>query len=181
MFLLCFLLLAIVGCALKSASSETITMQAWLNEPNPEVVLFWPPPLNGDVLMGPKLVSGKTNHIFMFYGDRSGASPTSFTLYVSNSTDFPVDFGRNKADTAVQFEQIEIAGQQVPVEVLTRRSLPNQGIATFSINKSQVVIQWNHADEETVLGLLANNLIHISANDSAQIIDIENYLIAQTQ
>lgn len=117
----------------------------------------------------------------MFYGDRSGISPTSFTLYVSNSTDFPVDFGRNKTDTAVQFEQIEIGGKQVPVEILTRRSLPNQGIATFSINKSQVVVQWSHADQETVLGLLANNLVHISANDAAQIVDIENYLTAQTK
>ena len=176
MFCYCLLLLLSVGCVVKASSSQPISMQAWLNGSHPEVILFWPPPLNSDILIGPKLVSGKTDHIFLFYGDRNALSPESFTVYISESTDFPVDFGQDKADTTVRFEQITITDTIINVEILTRAKLPDRGIATFQIDNSNVVVQWSGVDEQTVLDLLAENIVHLSTGESALIANIENYI-----
>lgn len=165
-----------VGCAIKTSSSQPISVQTWLTNPNPETVLFWPPPLNSEILMGPKLISGKTDHIFLFYGDRKTIAPESFTIYISEGSDFPVDFGRDKADTITRFEHINIAEDPHKVEILTRTKSPDQGIVLFQINNSNVVIQWNGVNDQTILDLLENNIVHLSPDDVTLIADIENHI-----
>jgi hypothetical protein len=62
--------------------------------------------------------------------------------------------------------------------LLTRAHLPEQGIALFQIDDTHVVIQWQGVDEQTMLTLLEENIVHLSPNDSALITDIDNAISA---
>lgn len=136
-------------------------MQEWLNVTDTEVILFWPPPLNSDLLIGPALISGKTDYIRLIYGDQDALSPETFTMYISEG----VDFKRNEADTISRLEKVIIAGNPVDVEILTRSMLPEQGIAVFQIDNTNVVIQWFGVNEQTILDLLKENIKHLSDSD----------------
>jgi hypothetical protein len=177
--LFCSILIQLsAGCYVKGPSARPLSVSEWLQTTEMEVVLFWPPPLNSDFFLGPAFVSGPSEYVRILYGSRTTLSTESFTFYVGQDSNVPVDFGRNRADALSHFETVRIAGQSVEVEMLTRARLSEQGVAVFQINDTHVVIQWKGVDEQAMLTLLEENIVHLSPNDLALITDINNAISA---
>jgi hypothetical protein len=166
------------GCYVKGPSARPLSMSEWLHTTEMEVVLFWPPLPNSDFFLGPAFMSGSSENVRILYASRTALSTESFTFYVGQDSNVPVDFGRSRADAISRSETAMIAGQSVDVELLTRAHLPEQGIALFQIDDTHVVIQWQGVDEQTMLTLLEENIVHLSPNDSALITDIDNAISA---
>lgn len=167
-----------VSCMVKREAARSLSISEWLQTTDREVILFWPPPLNSDFFLGPAFVPGPSEYVRILYVSRTTLSTESFTFYVGQDTNVPVDFGRNRADAISHSETVTITGQSVEVEMLTRAQMPDQGIALFQINDTHVVIQWKGVDKQTMLTLLEENIVHLSPNDSALTTDIDNAISA---
>jgi len=173
------LMMLSVSCMVKTDAARPISTSEWLQNTDTEAILFWPPPLNSDFFLGPALVgSGQSEYVRILYGPYTALSTESFTFYVGQDDNVPVDFGRSRADAISHLETVLIADQLVEVELLTHTGLPDQGIALFQIDDTHVVIQWRDVDEQTMLALLERNIVHLSPNDSALITKIDNAITA---